>query len=156
MAAGALFRAMNIYVIGARRYIKIGISRDVKARLSTIQTGCPYPLHVYQSWATSRAREIERKAHSLLHGYRTKGEWFDLPHRAATLIVGMLVSAHPARNGFPDSTIEKAVVFCRGCSHQAVIPFIPDSKARFCCSKCHSTERVHMVRMMFNLMAKKA
>lgn len=146
---------MNIYVIGARRYIKIGIAGNVKARLAGIQTGCPYPLHIYQSWATPRARELERLAHSVLQTYRVNGEWFDIPHRAATLIVGMLVASRPARNSFPDTPLEKTVVFCRGCSHCAVLPFITDSHAKFRCSNCKSAERANVVLLMVNLPKRK-
>jgi hypothetical protein len=136
---------MNIYVVAAgRRHIKIGVSRDVKRRIRGIQTGCPYTVRLVQSWNTSRAREIERKAHRLLAKYRWAGEWFDVPSRVAALAVGMLVASHPS-HGSADRPAHKAIVFCRACGHSGVLPFIPDSEAQFRCTTCNKRDQVHVI-----------
>lgn len=141
-----------VYVIaGGRRHVKIGHSVDVKKRLKALQTGCPFTLRIASQWATVRAKEIERKAHSILAKYRWAGEWFDVPTQVASLTVGMLVAANPSR-GAPDQRMKKAILFCRACSHSATLPFIPDVDARFRCSKCNSRDHVDVIDFMVNLL----
>ena len=136
---------MNVYVVaGGRRHVKIGIARDVEKRRRGIQTGCPFTVKTVQSWHTSRAREIERKAHAVLARYRWAGEWFDIPQRAAALTVGILVKANPC-HGSPDKTVERAVVFCRGCGHSGVLQSIPPVSAKLRCTKCSDGNQVHVI-----------
>ncbi|MEO6381961.1 MAG: GIY-YIG nuclease family protein [Nitrobacter sp.] len=136
---------MNIYVIAAgRRHVKIGISKDVEKRLRGIQTGCPYSVRLVKAWNTTRAREIERKAHQILARYRWAGEWFDLPTQAAVLAVELLVQAHPCRSG-NDKSISRAVAFCRGCGHSAALDCIPDQAAKLRCTKCDAVNKVQVV-----------
>lgn len=143
---------MFVYVIsGGRRHVKIGHSKDVKNRLKGIQTGCPFTVRIAGQWNTGRAREIERRAHSILAKYRWAGEWFDVPIRVATLTVGMLVATNPSRTG-EDKPAKKVIVFCRSCSHSGVIPFIPDIEAKFRCTKCNSREHVHVIDFIVNLL----
>lgn len=139
-----------VYVIaGGRRHIKIGISHAPKERLKGIQTGCPFTLRIAKTWNTSRAREIEKKAHTVLHKYRWAGEWFDVPHQTAVLVVDMLVKAMPCR-GAQDIPINKAVLFCRECGHTGMLQFVPGIAARFRCSKCQSRDHAHVIDVIMN------
>lgn len=139
---------MNVYVMaGGRRHVKIGFSQNVEKRRQGVQTGCPFTVRIVQSWRTTRAVEIERKAHQVLARYRWAGEWFDIPQRAAALTVGMLVAATPCR-GDSDKPLDRAVVFCRGCSHSAVLRFVPPQKAKLRCTKCQGTQQVHVVEVV--------
>lgn len=134
---------MFVYVItGGRRHVKIGHSKDVNNRLKGIQTGCPFTVRIAGQWQSTRAIQIEHQAHRLLGKYRWAGEWFDVPAKAATILVGMLVASHVSARAFPTS---KAIAFCRGCSHAAMLSDIPPLDARFRCSKCHDRERIHIV-----------
>lgn len=139
---------MNVYVIaGGRRHVKIGISQNVEKRRRGIQTGCPFSIRIVQSWHTSRAREIERKAHRTFAKYRWAGEWFDVPQRAAALTVGILIKANPC-HGLPDKAVERAVVFCRGCGNSNVLPSIPHVHAKLRCSKCREADKVHVIDVL--------
>lgn len=145
---------MYVYVIGgARRHIKIGISNNPKNRLKQVQTGCPFTLHIKGTWRTDRAREIERRSHLVLAKYRWAGEWFDVPSQVGVLAVSMLVAASPSRSEAKDRPMKKAILFCRGCQHTGVTPFIPDIDARFRCSKCNSRDHVHVVDFIANLLS---
>lgn len=145
---------MFVYVIaGGRRHVKIGISNNPKNRLKSVQTGCPYTLSLKGTWRTERAREIERRAHSVLAKYRWAGEWFDVPSQVGVLTVSMLVAACPSRSTDPqDRPFKKAILFCRGCQHTGVTPFIPDQEARFRCSKCGCRDKVHIIDFIANLL----
>lgn len=136
---------MNVYVVaGGRRHVKIGIAKDVEKRRRGIQTGCPFTVRVIKSWNTSRAREIENKAHKVLARYRWAGEWFDVPTQVATLTVGMLVSALPCRSG-TDRPLNRAVVFCRSCGHSAALKTIPAQSAKLRCTSCNKRDQVHVI-----------
>lgn len=76
---------MNVYFIVAtnqtKRLLKIGKARDVKRRLSQIQVGCPYRVHLY---STIRCKDdkhafaVEHAAHEVFRKKRVRmnGEWF--------------------------------------------------------------------------------
>ena len=68
-----------LYAIQASDFVKVGISVDVRARASAIQTGCPHPVRLVAGVGcatTECARILERKAHAHLAVWRTGGEWF--------------------------------------------------------------------------------
>ena len=68
----------SIYVIQCCEYSKIGIAKNIKSRISSLQIGCPYELRVIAKLGTSNARSDERRLHHLLRRFRTRGEWFKL------------------------------------------------------------------------------
>lgn len=68
-----------IYLIRCGEYHKIGITSDVKARLSMMQTGSPHKLTLTACWPVQNAKEDERQLHSMLESYHIRGEWFKLP-----------------------------------------------------------------------------
>lgn len=55
--------------------IKIGVSGNVKARVSALQTAVAEPMRLLASVVGTRAMEAE--IHSHLHAHRLKGEWFN-------------------------------------------------------------------------------
>jgi hypothetical protein len=65
-----------VYFIGAYRgLIKIGVARDVRARLRTLQTGSGVPLTLLTAVPGSFA--LERHYHARFAAYRRHGEWFE-------------------------------------------------------------------------------
>lgn len=65
----------EVYFIVCMDRVKIGHTRvSVQSRLSSLQTGCPYPLSVIYS--EPGTRESEKYWHSMFAGYRLIGEWF--------------------------------------------------------------------------------
>lgn len=72
---------------------KVGRSSNPIARLSEIQTGCPYPLVVLHE-ATGRGGE-EADWHRHLAPWRLSGEWFDPPLDVRTEFLRLLESGSP-------------------------------------------------------------
>lgn len=71
---------MTIYLIGneANNLVKIGMTRDMRVRLSTIQQMSPVKLTVLWESDPAWYAEIERELHGALAAARKHGEWFDL------------------------------------------------------------------------------
>lgn len=61
-------------------FFKIGVTKDVKARLGNMQTGNPHVFQLYAFYPNSRARILEKRLHELLSDRRVRGEWFELTH----------------------------------------------------------------------------
>jgi hypothetical protein len=60
--------------------VKVGISKNVNARLSTIQTSCPQRIelaYVFECPNRGIARDIERSFHDTQAENRSHGEWFN-------------------------------------------------------------------------------
>jgi hypothetical protein len=64
-----------IKAVGTSRY-KIGTTTDLKGRLATVQTGCPYPAQIVATWDGDR--RLETAIHRELAEYRRVGEWFEI------------------------------------------------------------------------------
>jgi hypothetical protein len=70
-----------IYIIGSDQApYKVGISRDPKKRLKTLQTGHPFPLQLHYTKETDicKTKLLETVIHRHLKLYKTSGEWFDV------------------------------------------------------------------------------
>lgn len=71
-----------IYVIGREQGpVKVGITSSPGARLSTIQTGCPFKieiLHLRECRDRQHAIEHEEIFHGVYGDRRLAGEWFDI------------------------------------------------------------------------------
>ena len=64
-----------VYFIGAYRgLIKIGVAKDVQARLRALQTGSAVRLYIMATTPGSYA--LERHYHARFAEYREHGEWF--------------------------------------------------------------------------------
>lgn len=88
----AQFGNCGIYIasaVGSGRY-KIGWSKDVKARMAELYTGCPFELEVLN--VIEAEREAEGWLHARFKQHRVTGEWFELPQGA----VDFLCSLKPA------------------------------------------------------------
>lgn len=59
---------------GEERFIKIGWTTKLRARLSNLQTGNHLPLSI--QFVMSGTRRDESGLHSLFHRYALEGEWF--------------------------------------------------------------------------------
>ncbi|MEU8842695.1 GIY-YIG nuclease family protein [Streptomyces roseus] len=68
---------VRLYAISAAgtMLVKIGISKDVRKRLSTLQTGCPHPLVVLLD--IPGGADLEARLHKHFAARRRSGEWFD-------------------------------------------------------------------------------
>lgn len=76
-------RNKHIYVIRNKENgrIKIGITEDIKTRLSTLQNQCGCYLDLlYFSPATSEAERIEKELHQYFAKYHYLGEWFNMDY----------------------------------------------------------------------------
>jgi hypothetical protein len=72
-----------IYIIGpydGAQALKIGIASDLEQRLAGIQVGSHLQLAIHGAFpiegTAADARRVEQIAHSLLHDYHIRGEWF--------------------------------------------------------------------------------
>lgn len=71
--------AVQVYVIEAGEFVKVGIAKDPEARVSTMQTGNPHKMRVAWSLILDDRRMamgVERFAHQFLATFRRNGEWF--------------------------------------------------------------------------------
>jgi hypothetical protein len=59
--------------------IKIGITQNLKGRLTSLQTGCPYRLSLHEWWELeTHLEEIEAGVHEMFEKDRMSGEWFNI------------------------------------------------------------------------------
>jgi hypothetical protein len=71
---------MPVYFIRERRdgYVKIGVSSEVRRRLSQLQTGSPTDLEL-MGWLKSRDDYgLESRLHREYGAYKIRGEWFSI------------------------------------------------------------------------------
>lgn len=85
--------AMGIYLIcpaATGKPTKIGVSRRINSRLSSLQTSHYEPLKIEQEfWIENHkdARSVERKAHEMLRPNHLRGEWFNIAAYDAGFLV---------------------------------------------------------------------
>jgi hypothetical protein len=72
-----------VYVIRAGGPIKVGVAKDVAARLATLQTGNPYRFDLLA--VLPGAHDLEWQLHRRIESDRLEGEWFDGPQVPAFL-----------------------------------------------------------------------
>lgn len=71
----------SLYIMRASNgYLKIGITGDLRARLSNMQMHSPLPIELVfaQVFPRKTCSEIERYLHWKLQPYHKHGEWFDV------------------------------------------------------------------------------
>jgi hypothetical protein len=71
----------------AQKHIKIGIASNMKDRLSTMQTHCPYPIKLLK--LVPGAAEMEKDLHKRFIRDRLTGEWFRSSPELLELIASM-------------------------------------------------------------------
>jgi DNA segregation ATPase FtsK/SpoIIIE-like protein len=71
----------NVYILraGEDKY-KIGVAENVRKRMSTIQTGCPWPVSLVTTKLVENAEQVERSLHAIYTERSSGGgtEWFTL------------------------------------------------------------------------------
>ncbi|MBI2925457.1 MAG: GIY-YIG nuclease family protein [Verrucomicrobia bacterium] len=68
-----------VYLIHGSGHYKIGIAIDVRKRLQSIKTSCPFPVEIVKAWQSEDASAVERILHKRFTAHRVNGEWFNLP-----------------------------------------------------------------------------
>jgi hypothetical protein len=72
---------MYVYVLTDGRYFKIGYTKNIKKRISQLQTSCPVKIELKycKKFLDKRAaKRAERSAHKTFKKNRLSGEWFDV------------------------------------------------------------------------------
>jgi len=59
-------------------FYKIGVSKNVGARLTSLQAACPLELQIIHTFAPKHPRRIEYTLHQMFDKRRYRGEWFEL------------------------------------------------------------------------------
>jgi hypothetical protein len=67
-----------VYLIQSGLLFKIGITKNLDTRLSTIKTHTNAPVELIHSIKTEMALELERELHQRFNTVRSHGEWFSL------------------------------------------------------------------------------
>ena len=67
-----------VEAVGMQRY-KIGYSKEVYKRVSSIQTSTPFEISVLYRYFSTDAPQLEKLLHEYYDAYRIRGEWFELP-----------------------------------------------------------------------------
>jgi hypothetical protein len=92
-----------VYLIGLTQYpnlMKIGKAKNVYARLTQLQTGCPFLLYVVLSIKTDDAFALESALHHRFRRYHIRNEWYDLDATCVDWIKGTYASSlskHPSK-----------------------------------------------------------
>ena len=56
--------------LGSTRYVKIGKARNVPQRLTELQIGCPFPLHIMETTQVENMAIAEAQVHQMYkHAY---------------------------------------------------------------------------------------
>lgn len=77
---------VSVYAFTGGAFAKIGIAKDVRARLAQVQTYCPIKIRLsyhYEFESRLYANVAEREAHDLLREFRVHGEWFRIDAQTA-------------------------------------------------------------------------
>ena len=80
------------------RYVKIGVSSHLDARLVSLQAGNANTLtllRAYKFRSKTGAFRVEKIVHGLLFSRRMNGEWFDVPWKTAELAFMVAVKEKP-------------------------------------------------------------
>lgn len=70
--------------------IKVGITQNLRGRLSAVRTHCPYPVTIFQYWdmgSGENARFLEETFHHLQKDKQISGEWFEMDPRDACFMI---------------------------------------------------------------------
>lgn len=73
---------MNLYFLKAGEYVKIGIAKDIKGRISSLQQGQHQKIQFCGAMGNLTkdvALQYKRKLHKRFRNSRVSGEWFYLP-----------------------------------------------------------------------------
>ena len=70
--------------IHGTEFVKIGVARDVRRRVSAIATSMPFKIDqlAVADWPNAE----EKRIHHYLASYRIRGEWFYMTYKTSTVI----------------------------------------------------------------------
>jgi hypothetical protein len=71
----------HVYFISDGKYIKIGVTKDLKRRLIALQNANPRTLKIIHSIFTNAPFELERKFHAHFKNKHIRGEWFNISEK---------------------------------------------------------------------------
>lgn len=77
-----------IYFVTDMEFIKIGITKKLASRMSSLQTGNPKKLHLIG--AATGSKKYEKEQHKMWEGKSANGEWFKIDPRTAEMEVKKL------------------------------------------------------------------
>lgn len=67
----------KIYLVSCGEFVKIGTTRDINKRISSIKTNNPKDIEViFESQSMLNNYEVEKELHSIFSKYNVRGEWF--------------------------------------------------------------------------------
>lgn len=84
---------MYLYLLNEENtnFYKIGITKNIKSRLSTINTGNPNKVKLYKQWKHKYYKEIEKNIHKKFNRQKIKGkEWFTLNKNDLLWIINII------------------------------------------------------------------
>jgi hypothetical protein len=68
-----------IYLVKCGNYYKIGLTKNIKSRIKSLQTGASQKLQLIDFFETSQPQKDEKLLHDFLSRFHSTGEWFALP-----------------------------------------------------------------------------
>ena len=73
----------GVYIVAIQEsnLYKIGVTKDLKKRLSQLQTSNPYEFYLINFFITNRSKELEKLLHEKFKKYNYKREWFKLEEK---------------------------------------------------------------------------
>jgi hypothetical protein len=97
-----------LYVIGrpGLAVVKIGVTRNLVARLKSIQTGSPIPLSVL--WWHPGSYDLEEQVHREFREFRMEGEWFDFGVEEPDILTEMAVQRLRPSEFPPDPGLDES------------------------------------------------
>lgn len=82
----------SLYVVQGGDFCKIGRAKNLKSRLVSLQTGCPFDLVLVKSWQLNNkatASRAEEYLHDKFAAKHERGEWFRLDEEDVNYLVGL-------------------------------------------------------------------
>lgn len=92
----------GVYIIRIQNtdHFKIGITNDLKKRMSNFATGNPQNLKIEYFVATKHYKSLEKHFHEIFKENRTKGEWFNFNETEFRDLESHLVVLHRSKEFF--------------------------------------------------------
>jgi len=85
-----------VYVMRCERFVKVGITSNLKKRLAGLQGENPFRVTLASQFLLADRRYAwlaEQNCHKVMREYRVFGEWFDIPFETARPVVVAVLAA---------------------------------------------------------------
>ncbi len=95
---------------GLRGPVKVGVSDNPEARLTTLQTGSPHKLkiaHLFPLPTRGAALAIEKSLLAIKDKHRMVGEWLDLEPIIAASLIGLYIGTAIAAFGIEGDELDE-------------------------------------------------